>query len=66
MTSDCTRHAFTDGDCVKAGCRNCPARLGEIATSSTDDGSAIAAVILIAGLAGLVGLIVRGIFHVLD
>jgi hypothetical protein len=24
MMENCTRHAFTDGQCVHAGCTNCP------------------------------------------
>lgn len=26
MMENCTRHAFTDGECVHSGCVNCPGR----------------------------------------
>jgi hypothetical protein len=28
---DCTRHAFTDGECVTHGCWNCPGRAERLA-----------------------------------
>lgn len=30
---DCTRHAFTDGECVTHGCWNCPGRAERAARS---------------------------------
>lgn len=61
---NCTRHAFTDGECVLTGCKDCPGRqtVPRDPTLVLDRLIAIAAIVFFGGcLAVGVSLIVDGL-----